>query len=168
VFARALRFVARCPQDSRQVVHLVHRRRVHVTNGKSYESHATQSTGCPIPHVLAVVWLGLVLPKRGLVQRFTLSLRRDSAGCIGPPQFGEQIFPVSKGAVRRLDISKSISSAQLELLNQYPTDNVAQSNLGGCYLGLRNIPKALEAARRAVEIAPKGVRRISGLVRTTQ
>ena len=44
-----------------------------------------------------------------------------------------------------------------ELLKQYPTDNVALSNLGGCYLGLRNIPQAVEAARRAVEIAPKGV-----------
>jgi eukaryotic-like serine/threonine-protein kinase len=43
-----------------------------------------------------------------------------------------------------------------ELVNQFPADNIGQFNLGGCYLYLRNIPKAVAAARRAVEIVPKG------------
>ena len=43
-----------------------------------------------------------------------------------------------------------------ELVNQFPADNTGQANLAGCYLYLRNLPKAVEAARRAVEIVPKG------------
>jgi tetratricopeptide (TPR) repeat protein/predicted Ser/Thr protein kinase len=43
-----------------------------------------------------------------------------------------------------------------ELVNQFPADNAGQANLAGCYLYLRNLPKAVEAARRAVEIVPKG------------
>jgi len=43
-----------------------------------------------------------------------------------------------------------------ELVSQFPADNIGQFNLGGCYLYLRNIPKAVAAARRAVEIVPKG------------
>lgn len=43
-----------------------------------------------------------------------------------------------------------------ELVNQFPADNLAQLNLAACYLYLRNISKAVEAARRAVEIVPKG------------
>ncbi len=43
-----------------------------------------------------------------------------------------------------------------ELVNQFPADNAGQANLSGCYLYLRNIPKAVAAARRAVEINPKG------------
>src|SRR5467141_942864 len=43
-----------------------------------------------------------------------------------------------------------------ELVKQFPADNVGQFNLAGCYLYLRNIPKAVAAARRAVEIIPKG------------
>jgi eukaryotic-like serine/threonine-protein kinase len=43
-----------------------------------------------------------------------------------------------------------------ELVNQFPADNIAQSDLAGCNLYLRNLPKAVEAARRAVEILPKG------------
>jgi len=43
-----------------------------------------------------------------------------------------------------------------ELVNQFPADNAGQANLAGCYLYLRNIPKAVAAARRAVEINPKG------------
>jgi tetratricopeptide (TPR) repeat protein len=43
-----------------------------------------------------------------------------------------------------------------ELVNQFPADNAGQANLAGCYLYLRNIPKAVAAARRAVEIIPKG------------
>jgi len=43
-----------------------------------------------------------------------------------------------------------------ELVDQFPADNAGQANLSGCYLYLRNIPKAVAAARRAVEINPKG------------
>jgi eukaryotic-like serine/threonine-protein kinase len=43
-----------------------------------------------------------------------------------------------------------------ELVNQFPVDNAGQANLAGCYLYLRNLPKAVAAARRAVEIVPKG------------
>ena len=43
-----------------------------------------------------------------------------------------------------------------ELVSQYPADNSGQANLAGCYLYLRNFPKAVEAAQRAVEINPKG------------
>lgn len=42
-----------------------------------------------------------------------------------------------------------------ELLKQFPADNIAQNNLAACYAGERDMPKALEAAKRAVEIAPK-------------
>src|SRR5690242_3668793 len=37
-----------------------------------------------------------------------------------------------------------------QLLKQYPSDNIAQNNLAGCYASLHNMPKALEEARRAV------------------
>jgi tetratricopeptide (TPR) repeat protein len=40
------------------------------------------------------------------------------------------------------------------LVNQYPADRIGQANLAVCYLQLRNIPKAIEAARKAVEIVP--------------
>lgn len=43
-----------------------------------------------------------------------------------------------------------------ELLKHFPADNVAQGNLAGCYLNLRKIPEAVAAAKRAVEIVPKG------------
>jgi len=43
------------------------------------------------------------------------------------------------------------------LVTKYPADRVGQNNLSICYTQLRNAPKALEAARRAVEIVPKGV-----------
>ncbi len=42
------------------------------------------------------------------------------------------------------------------LVSQYPADRVGQSDLAWCYAELRNFPKALEAARKAEEIAPKG------------
>src|SRR5436309_2460907 len=42
------------------------------------------------------------------------------------------------------------------LVNQYPADRVGQSDLASCYASLRNFPKAVEAARKAEEIAPKG------------
>jgi len=42
-----------------------------------------------------------------------------------------------------------------ELTKRYPADNIAQDNLAGCYSFLHDMPRAMEEARRAVEIAPK-------------
>ena len=44
-----------------------------------------------------------------------------------------------------------------QLINRYPADRVGQNNLATCYTSLRDAAKALEAARKAVEIVPKGV-----------
>ena len=44
-----------------------------------------------------------------------------------------------------------------QLVAKYPADRVGQNNLASCYTELRNAPKALEAARHAVEITPRGV-----------
>jgi tetratricopeptide (TPR) repeat protein len=44
-----------------------------------------------------------------------------------------------------------------QLVARYPADRVGQNDLANCYAELRNAPKALEAARHAVEIVPKGV-----------
>jgi tetratricopeptide (TPR) repeat protein len=44
-----------------------------------------------------------------------------------------------------------------ELTKQYPSDNIGQNNLASCYARLENMPKAMEEARRAVDIAPKDV-----------
>jgi len=44
-----------------------------------------------------------------------------------------------------------------QLVTRYPADRVGQNNLATCYTSLRNAPKALEAARNAVAIVPKGV-----------
>ena len=44
-----------------------------------------------------------------------------------------------------------------QLIARYPADRVGQNNLASCYAQLRNAPKALEAAKHAVEIVPKGV-----------
>jgi eukaryotic-like serine/threonine-protein kinase len=44
-----------------------------------------------------------------------------------------------------------------QLVTRYPADRVGQNNLATCYTQLRNAPKAVEAARVAVEIVPKGV-----------
>jgi tetratricopeptide (TPR) repeat protein len=44
-----------------------------------------------------------------------------------------------------------------QLVTRYPADRVGQNNLATCYTQLRNAPKALEAAQRAVEIVPRGV-----------
>ncbi len=44
-----------------------------------------------------------------------------------------------------------------QLVTHYPADRVGQNNLSFCYAQLRNAPKALEAAQRAVQIVPKAV-----------
>jgi len=44
-----------------------------------------------------------------------------------------------------------------QLVALYPADRVGQNNLASCYTELRNAPMALEAARHAVEIVPRGV-----------
>jgi tetratricopeptide (TPR) repeat protein/predicted Ser/Thr protein kinase len=44
-----------------------------------------------------------------------------------------------------------------QLVDHYPADRVGQNNLASCYTQLRNAPKAVEAARHAVEIVPQGV-----------
>jgi len=44
-----------------------------------------------------------------------------------------------------------------ELVKQYPSDNIGQDNLAFCLASLHNMPKAMEEAQRAVEIAPKDV-----------
>jgi tetratricopeptide (TPR) repeat protein/predicted Ser/Thr protein kinase len=44
-----------------------------------------------------------------------------------------------------------------QLVERYPADRVGQNNLAECYVNLRNAPKALEAAKHAVEIVPRGV-----------
>ncbi len=44
-----------------------------------------------------------------------------------------------------------------QLVTQYPADRVGQNNLATCYTQLRNAPKAVEAAKHAVEIVPQGV-----------
>jgi serine/threonine protein kinase/Flp pilus assembly protein TadD len=44
-----------------------------------------------------------------------------------------------------------------QLITQYPADRVGQNNLATCYTQLRNAPKAVEAAKHAVEIVPQGV-----------
>jgi tetratricopeptide (TPR) repeat protein/predicted Ser/Thr protein kinase len=41
-----------------------------------------------------------------------------------------------------------------ELLKQFPADNIGRNNLAACYAGAHDMPKALEEARRASEIAP--------------
>ncbi len=42
-----------------------------------------------------------------------------------------------------------------EIVKRYPADRNGPLNLAVCYVQLRNVPQALEAARRAVEIDPK-------------
>jgi tetratricopeptide (TPR) repeat protein len=43
-----------------------------------------------------------------------------------------------------------------ELVKLFPADNIAWGNVSGCYMALRRIPEGVAAARRAVEIVPKG------------
>src|SRR5258708_26389974 len=42
------------------------------------------------------------------------------------------------------------------LVNQYPADRGGQANLSDCLVHLRDVPKAVEAARKAVVIVPHG------------
>jgi len=44
-----------------------------------------------------------------------------------------------------------------QLLDRYPADRLSPPNLANCFGQLRNIPKAIEASRRAVELVPNGV-----------
>jgi eukaryotic-like serine/threonine-protein kinase len=44
-----------------------------------------------------------------------------------------------------------------ELVKQYPADNIGQNNLASCYAFSLNMPKAMEAAQRGLELAPKDV-----------
>jgi tetratricopeptide (TPR) repeat protein len=50
-----------------------------------------------------------------------------------------------------------------ELVKLYRADNVGQMNLAICYAGMHQMPKAMEEARRAVEIAPKQVTALMNL-----
>ena len=43
-----------------------------------------------------------------------------------------------------------------QLMERYPVDRVGQNNLASCLTSARLAPQALEAARRAVELVPKG------------
>jgi len=43
-----------------------------------------------------------------------------------------------------------------ELVKRFPADNVAWTNIAACYSGVRKILEAVTAAKRAVEITPKG------------
>jgi tetratricopeptide (TPR) repeat protein/TolB-like protein len=58
--------------------------------------------------------------------------------------------------VRIGNLQKCVSEGA-EMLKRYPADNVVTSNLAGCYMGLRDFAKAMEAARHAVDLAPSGV-----------
>src|SRR5258708_25408206 len=42
-----------------------------------------------------------------------------------------------------------------DLLKQYSADNVGQTNLAACLAGMYNMPRAMEEAQRAVQLAPK-------------
>ena len=44
-----------------------------------------------------------------------------------------------------------------QLLDRYPADRLGPVNLSTCYGQLRNVPKAIAASRKAVELVPKGV-----------
>jgi tetratricopeptide (TPR) repeat protein len=44
-----------------------------------------------------------------------------------------------------------------ELMKQYPADNIGQNNLALCYGRALNMPKAMQEAQKAVDIAPKDV-----------
>ena len=44
-----------------------------------------------------------------------------------------------------------------DLVKQYPSDNIGQDNLAFCLASLHDMPRAMEEAQRAVQIAPKDV-----------
>jgi tetratricopeptide (TPR) repeat protein len=44
-----------------------------------------------------------------------------------------------------------------ELVKQYPVDNIGYSNLAACYARMLDMPKAMEEARRGLEITPNDV-----------
>src|SRR6266853_1123537 len=44
-----------------------------------------------------------------------------------------------------------------ELMKLYPADNIGQTNLAICFAGMHKMPRAMDEARRAVQIAPKQV-----------
>lgn len=44
-----------------------------------------------------------------------------------------------------------------ELVKQYPVDNIGYSNLAACYARMLDMPKAMEEARRGLEVAPNDV-----------
>jgi tetratricopeptide (TPR) repeat protein/predicted Ser/Thr protein kinase len=44
-----------------------------------------------------------------------------------------------------------------ELIKQFPVDNIGHSNLAACYARMLDMPKAMEAARQGLEIAPNNV-----------
>lgn len=44
-----------------------------------------------------------------------------------------------------------------ELLKQYPADNIAYSNLAGCYALMLDMPKAMEEARRGLQLTPNDI-----------
>ena len=50
-----------------------------------------------------------------------------------------------------------------QLVKLYPADRVGQNNLATCYTQLRDAPKAVEAAKQAVKIVPKGVGQLLNL-----
>jgi tetratricopeptide (TPR) repeat protein len=43
------------------------------------------------------------------------------------------------------------------LVQEYPADNAGQTNLAVCYARLLNMPKAMEEAQKAVQLAPNGL-----------
>ncbi len=44
-----------------------------------------------------------------------------------------------------------------ELIKQFPVDNIGHSNLAACYARMLDMPKAMEAARQGLEIAPNNI-----------
>jgi len=52
---------------------------------------------------------------------------------------------------------KKCAEEYSELMKQYPADNIGQNNLALCFARLYNMPRAMEEARQAAQIAPKDV-----------
>jgi tetratricopeptide (TPR) repeat protein len=51
--------------------------------------------------------------------------------------------------------SRNASKSTAQLANEYPADNAGHHQLAVCYSELRNIPKAVEEARKAADLYPK-------------